>query len=97
MRTTSEIVEMLRRYKEQSAGKYGIETLGLFGSVARGEQDEKSDIDVFIRLKRPDFLVRMEIKEELEHLFDRKIDLVPLFESMRVLLRKNIEHDAIYI
>lgn len=97
MRTTSEIIEMLRRYKEESAEKYGIETLGLFGSVARGEQDEKSDIDVFIRLKRPDFLVRMEIKEELEHLFDRKIDLVPLFESMRVLLRKNIEHDAIYI
>lgn len=97
MRTTTEIIEMLRRYKEESAEKYGIETLGLFGSVARGEQDEKSDIDLFIRLKRPDFLVRMEIKEELERLFDRKIDLVPLFESMRALLRKNIEHDAIYI
>lgn len=97
MRTTTEIIEMLRRYKEQYAERYGIETLGLFGSVARGEQDEKSDIDVFIRLKRPDFLVRMEIKEELEQLFNSKIDLVPLFESMRVLLRKNIEHDAIYI
>ncbi|MDD2951893.1 MAG: nucleotidyltransferase family protein [Parabacteroides sp.] len=97
MRTTSEIVELLRRYKEQYAEKYGIETLGLFGSVARGEQNEKSDIDIFIRLRRPDFLIRMEIKEELEHIFNSKIDLVPLFESMRALLRKNIEHDAIYI
>lgn len=69
MKTTAEIIEILRDYKARSAEKYGIETLGLFGSVARGEQNEKSDIDVFIRLKKPDFFVRMAIKEELEHLF----------------------------
>ena len=86
MKTTAEIIE-----------KYGIETLGLFGSVARGEQNEKSDIDVFIRLKKPDFFVRMAIKEELEHLFHTEIDLVPIFETMRMLLRNNIKQDAIYV
>lgn len=44
MKTTAEIIEILRDYKARSAEKYGIETLGLFGSVARGEQNEKSDI-----------------------------------------------------
>jgi len=44
METTQEIVDRLRAYKEKFADKYGIEQLGLFGSVARGEQDEKSDI-----------------------------------------------------
>ncbi|MBP3641124.1 nucleotidyltransferase family protein [Parabacteroides johnsonii] len=97
MKTTAEIIEILRDYKARSAEKYGIETLGLFGSVARGEQNEKSDIDVFIRLRKPDFIIRMKIKEELERLFHSEIDLVPLFETMRVFLRKNIEHDAIYI
>ena len=55
METTQEIISRLKAYKEQFAEKYGIEQLGLFGSVARGEQDEKSDIDVFIKLKSPSF------------------------------------------
>ena len=33
MKTTAEIIEILRDYKARSAEKYGIETLGLFGSV----------------------------------------------------------------
>ena len=41
MKTTAEIIEILRDYKARSAEKYGIETLGLFGSVARGEQNEE--------------------------------------------------------
>lgn len=97
MKTTAEIVEILRNYKARSAEKYGIETLGLFGSVARGEQNEKSDIDVCIKLKKPDFFIRMTIKEELESLFHKNIDLVPVFETMRTLLRNNIEQDAIYV
>lgn len=36
METTQEIVDRLRAYKEKFADKYGIEQLGLFGSVARG-------------------------------------------------------------
>lgn len=44
MKTTAKIVEILRNYKARSAEKYGIETLGLFGSVARGEQNEKSNL-----------------------------------------------------
>lgn len=97
MRTTSEIVEMLRCYKEQYAEKYGIETLGLFGSVARGEQDEKSDIDVFIRLRKTSYYTLMDIKEDLENLFNKKIDLITLHETMRSLFKRNIEQDAIYI
>ena len=76
METTQEIVDRLRAYKEKFADKYGIEQLGLFGSVARGEQDEKSDIDVFITMSRPSFFTRMNIKEELQKLFHRKVCLL---------------------
>lgn len=81
METTQEIVDRLRAYKEKFADKYGIEQLGLFGSVARGEQDEKSDIDVFITMSRPSFFTRMNIKEELQKLFHRKVDLITLHEK----------------
>lgn len=97
MKTTAEIVEILRDYKARSAEKYGIETLGLFGSVARGEQNEKSDIDVFIKLHKTSFYILMDIKDDLENLFRQKIDLITLHETMRTLFRRNLEQDAIYL
>lgn len=71
-----------RAYKEKFADKYGIEQLGLFGSVARGEQDEKSDIDVIIKLRRPSCFTCFGIQEELRKLFHRKVDLITLHENM---------------
>ena len=121
MKTTAEIVEILRDYKARSAEKYGIEMLGLFGSVAHHAAVEpyfravvdasagcrtadtiqptavRRPICVFVKLRIPDFFVRMKIKEELEHLFHTKIDLIPIFETMRALLQQNIKRDAIYI
>ena len=87
MKTTAEIIEILRDYKARSAEKYGIETLGLFGSVARGEQNEKSDIDVFIKLRKTSYYTLMDIKD----------DLITLHETMRALFRRKIEQDAIYL
>ena len=46
MKTTAEILDILRDFKAHYAEKYGIITLGLFGSAARGEHDETSDIDL---------------------------------------------------
>lgn len=97
METTEEILERLRNYKEQVAAKYGIEQLGVFGSVARGEQDDKSDIDVVIKLERPSFFTCFGIQEELRKLFRRKVDLVTLHENMFHSFRQNLERDAIYV
>ena len=91
MKTTAEIIEILKDYKVRSAEKYGIETLGLFGSVARGEQNEKSDIDVFIKLRKTSYYTLMDIKDDLE------VDLITLHETMRALFRRKIEQDAIYL
>lgn len=97
MKTTSEIISALREYKALAAEKYGIVVLGIFGSVARGEQGENSDIDVFIKLQNPSFFIRMKIQDELEKLFHTKVDVISLHETMRALFRHNIEQDAIYI
>ena len=94
MKTTAEIIEILRDYKARSAEKYGIETLGLFGSVARGE---KSDIDVFIKLRKTSYYTLMDIKDDLEQVFRQKVDLITLHETMRALFRRKIEQDAIYL
>lgn len=97
MKSTEEVIEILREFKRTSAEKYGIEELALFGSVARGEQTEESDIDVCVKLKKTSFRIYMTIKEELEKIFHLKVDLLTLHENMRRLFRQNIERDAIYI
>ena len=66
---TEEILEKLREYKAERGDAYGIETLGLFGSCARGEQLPDSDIDVCVKMKTPSFFNRMSIQEELESIF----------------------------
>lgn len=97
MKTKDEIIAILRTFKEEFGEKYGIEKLGLFGSVARGEQKENSDIDICVQLQDPDYFVRMEIKDSLEKLFSNKVDVVSLTSIMRSLFRNHIEKDAIYI
>lgn len=97
MKTTQEIITTLRDYKNRYADKYGIEVLGLFGSAARGEQDEKSDIDIIIKIHRPSFFTCFNIREELENLFQRKVDLITLHENMFNNFRINLENDAIYV
>ena len=51
MKTTNEYLTKIRQFKQQCAEKYGIISIGIFGSVARGEQHEGSDLDVFLELK----------------------------------------------
>ena len=69
---TDEVLDKLREYKAEKADVYGIETLGLFGSYARGEQKPGSDIDVCIKLKQPTFFNMTGIQEDLESIFSCK-------------------------
>lgn len=87
MKTKDEIIAILRNFKEEFGERYGIEKLGLFGSVARGEQKEDSDIDICVKLQDPDYFTRMEIKESLEERFNAKVDVVSLTAIMRSLFR----------
>ena len=98
MKTTDEILELLRQFKRTAGEKYGIEQLALFGSAARGEQREDSDIDISVQTHHSiDLFTLQDIREELEHLFHIKVDLLTLHENMRQMFRQNIERDAIYI
>lgn len=97
MISTKEVIEILKRFKLESASKYGITSLGIFGSFARNQQNETSDIDVFVTLNESDFFVLERIKEELENLIQSKIDIVNYRESLRQSFKQNILNDAIYI
>ena len=97
MLTTGEIIKILKRFKAESAHKYGITSLGIFGSFARSQKDEASDLDVFVTLQESDYFVLEKIKEELEQHIHFKIDIVNFRDSLRDSFKKNILKDAIYI
>lgn len=97
MKSTEEIIAILQDFKARFGAKYGIEKMGIFGSVARGEQHEESDVDVCIKLNSPDYFKRMEIREMLEELLQMKVDVISLSSIMRNLFRNKIEQDAIFI
>ncbi|MDY4043105.1 MAG: nucleotidyltransferase family protein [Marinifilaceae bacterium] len=97
MKSTRECIELLRKFKEQEAAAYGISRLCLFGSVARGEQVEGSDVDVCIECPPMGLFKMGHLKYRLEQLFGCKVDLVRLRKQMNELLRGQIEKEGIYV
>ena len=89
-------ISLLLQYKMENGEKYGIKRIGIFGSVARGEQKEGSDVDVCVELERPDLFYLVHIKDELCKLFGSPVDVVRLREHMNPILQRNIARDGIY-
>lgn len=81
MRTTQEIINLLKDFKAKQASKYGIRRMGVFGSVARGEQHENSDVDVYIEGELQGLFALAGIKNELEELLGCQVDIVRLQRS----------------
>jgi predicted nucleotidyltransferase len=98
MRTLEEIKRIIAEHKEEIRQKYGIVILGVFGSYARGEQKETSDVDILVKVERPLGLKFITAKLELERLLGLKVDLVSINAvKQKPLLWKSIEEDLIYV
>ena len=96
MKTREEYLNDIKQFKKEFANKFGILSIGIFGSVARNEHQAESDLDVFVELKEPDFFIMSDIQETLEQICNCKIDLLRLRKNLRPLLLKRIEQDGIY-
>ena len=94
--STIDYLQLLRQYKAKVADKYGIKRIGIFGSVARGEQTPDSDVDIVVDLVKPHLFYLVHIKDELQTLFGCPVDIVRERENMDSLLKTNIQRDGIY-
>ena len=73
----------------------GARRLALFGSAARGEAREGSDVDFVVELERKTFDSYMDLKELLEELLDCPVDLV-MVEAIKPRLRACIEKELVH-
>ena len=77
--------------------KYGVTRIGIFGSVARDDASEQSDVDIVYEMSRPNLFTVVHLKKELEHVLHCPVDLVRYRERMNPLLKKRIERDGVYV
>ena len=93
----SQVLEVLRKMKPILKEKYGVTHLGIFGSVARDEATESSDVDVVMEIEVPNLFTSVNIKEDLEAELGIPVDLVQYRERMNTYLKARIEKDAVYV
>jgi len=80
---------------EAKIKSFGVRSLSLFGSSARGEDTPESDLDFLVEFEKKTFDSYMDLKLFLEELFDRPVDLV-LADGIRPRLRAAILREAIH-
>ena len=95
--TQEDIIHFLEKNKKSFFDTYKISNITLFGSYARGENREDSDIDIAIETPISDYFLLYDFKEELEKAFHHKVDIVRLREKMNQKLKKRILQDGVYV
>ena len=91
------ILDILRAFVSNNADKYGIESLALFGSFARNEQTADSDIDILVNLKVPSLYLYAGLKNDLESILSRKVDIISEKSKLRQEFKESIKGDLIYV
>lgn len=93
-----EISEVLREKREQILGiaaKYGARNVRVFGSVARGDADDRSDVDFVVEFDENSSLMdHAAMLLELEELLGRKVDVAPE-KTLRPRVRERVLNEAI--
>ena len=90
-----EILNFLKRRKSTLQKKYKVSKIGIFGSCARGENNQNSDIDIVVSMPS-DFDNYYDLKEFLEQNLNTEIDLA-LEKNIRELIRRKIQDEIIYV
>jgi predicted nucleotidyltransferase len=75
--------------------RYHLQRIGLFGSTARNEATADSDLDVWVELHPLTPFATVHLKQELEALLQRPVDLVRLRERMNPALRQAILREGV--
>lgn len=91
------IINKLRKLKFVLKEQFGIEEFAVFGSVARGEDTEESDIDIaVIKAKKKNYFDLLEAKYFLMEKLNKNID-IGYYDSIRPIFKKYINKDMIYV
>ena len=93
----TDYIDILRSSSNTLRNDYGIKSLRLFGSIARGEAHDDSDVDVFVETETPNPFLLMDAKDFLERLVGRSVDIIRNHKNLNPRLRTRIERDGVAV
>ncbi len=76
MLTRDRAIHLLRQNREYLSAEFGVSRIGLFGSVARDESTNSSDVDLVVEFSRPIGFRFVDLADYLEGLLGHKVDLL---------------------
>lgn len=98
MKSREEIETILRTHLPELREQFHVERIGVYGSWARGDQTEQSDLDILVSLGEPLGLRIVDLHEYLEQLLGVKVDLATEGAVIRKpLLWQSIREDLVYV
>lgn len=92
-----DVLTLLREHEPELKSRFGVATIGIFGSFIRGEEREDSDVDLLVSFRRgkETFDNYMDCKFYLEDLFGRKVDLI-MKGAIKKRLKPYILKEVVY-
>ncbi len=94
--TQQDIITAIRTDLPTLRKSFGVNSIGLFGSYAKGKSTIDSDVDILVDLNPPYAKHYFDLLFFLEKKFGKKVDLVRRGEHLRSKFIKNIEDEIIY-
>ncbi len=95
MGTLKEIEETLKRHKPFLREKFKVKEIGVFGSYVRGEESPKSDVDILVVFYEPIGWEYIDLKEFLQGILSKEVDLVTL-RALKTQLKDKILEEVVY-
>ncbi len=89
------VFKVLKNHENEIKTKYDVKKIGIFGSYARHEENEESDVDILVEFEEPTLHNFMSLIDYLENLFGRKVDLVTQ-KSLSPYLRPIVEKEVVW-
>jgi len=96
MFTRNECIEILTKDAPYIIKEYGVKSMCLFGSMARGDNSEDSDVDLFVDMP-PVAIKVVRLKNHLQEILGKPVDLIRRHDYLRPHFLSRVEKDAIYV
>jgi predicted nucleotidyltransferase len=96
MKTLKEIEKIIKQHQRELEEKYKVKKIGVFGSYARGDQSEDSDIDILVEFKEPVGFLFIHLADFLEEILESEVDLVTP-DAIKPNRRSYIMEDVSYV